>query len=397
MTTVARGVMTIAETQEQAERSVLGSAPQLRVLRSREIDLSGLPPLAAGRLPRHWVVVVEHEDPDIERTLPQHDDPEDHSERETRLLYLKMATDPDLLTTGVIEELPCPACSSQIRFELPSPRETRYPLNRQCSKCRAHIRKHANDAAWIEVRHERRAQRQCTFCAAPADSREHVVPAWISKRFGITEFLSADDAFIVGGTRPKHPISFASYRARVICGPCNSHFKTLEDAVIPLLVPMGRGMTLSLNEESQELLALWAAKTALSLMAARPEGHNLRLHTHGQAVRLGQIPAGTWIAYMSWHGGPIISTAYGGAVRPALPRSESEIYGVILTFADVGFYVISFLDGVPSGADIGGAPQPLRQCWPVQRRYLSWPPPTVDNRILPALLSFTPLHRKPGD
>lgn len=391
---MARGVMTIGETQDAAERTIVDSAPQVRVLRSREIDLSGLPPLQSGPLPRHWVVVVEHEDPEVEATLPQHEDPEGHCERETRLLYLKLAIDPDLLTSGVIEELPCPACASRVRFELPAPRETRYPLNRQCSDCLAHLRKDQPDARWVEVEHEHTPYPRCVFCAAPANSREHVVPAWISKRFGITEMLSAQDAFIVGGTRPSQPISFASYRARVMCEECNRHFKRLEDAVIPLLVPMGRGVLLSLNRDSQRLLARWASKTALALMAARPDEDNRQLQVQGRTIRQGEVPPDTWVAYMSWHGGPIISTGYGGAAPRGLGGPATEMYGVILTFARVGFYVVSFLDGLPSHASVGGAPGPLRQFWPMRRPYLDWPPPTVDNRTLPALLGFAPLQRR---
>lgn len=386
--------MTIAETQDEAERSVVDSATELRVLRSREIDLSGLPHLQIGTLPKHWVVVVEHEDPVVEATLAQHIDPENHCERETRLLYLKMATDPDLLATGVTEQLPCPACSSRIRLELPAPRETRYPLNRQCPDCQAHLRKDRASASWVDVEYEQTPYPRCVFCSAPANSREHLVPAWISKRFGITDLLSADDVFIVGGTRPTQPISFASHRARVMCDGCNRHFKHLEDAVIPLLVPMGRGLTLSLDRESQRLLTLWASKTALALMAADPDEDNQRLQAQGRAVRQGEVPADIWVAFLSWHGGPIISTAYGGAMpRKGLGRT-AEMYAVILTFAGVGFHVISFLDGLPSGATLGGALEPLRQCWPIRRPYLDWPPPTVDNRILPALLGFTPLQMR---
>lgn len=82
-----RGVLTVAETQKEAEQQVLAEAPGIQILRSREIDLSGLPPLRSGPLTEHWVVVVQHPDPDKEAKLPQHDDPEDHCERETRLLY----------------------------------------------------------------------------------------------------------------------------------------------------------------------------------------------------------------------------------------------------------------------------------------------------------------------
>ena len=63
--------MTIAETQDEAERNVVESATQLRVLRSREIDLSGLPP------------EITHGDPDdaVELLLE-----ESHTDRQSTLL-----------------------------------------------------------------------------------------------------------------------------------------------------------------------------------------------------------------------------------------------------------------------------------------------------------------------
>ena len=79
-----RGVLTVADTREEAEQQIRAEAPEVEILRSREIDLGGLPPLVSGPLPKHWVVVVQHPDPDEEAKLPQHDDPEDHCERETR-------------------------------------------------------------------------------------------------------------------------------------------------------------------------------------------------------------------------------------------------------------------------------------------------------------------------
>jgi hypothetical protein len=115
-----RGVMAIAETRDEAERQVFGAAIQVRILRSREIDMGGLPPLQ-GPLRRHWVVVVEHPDPDEEAKLPQHEDPETHCERETRLMYLKLAVDPMLLVTGSVEQFACPACAASIEIKLPPP------------------------------------------------------------------------------------------------------------------------------------------------------------------------------------------------------------------------------------------------------------------------------------
>jgi hypothetical protein len=55
----------------------------------------------------------------------------------------------------------------------------------------------------------------CIFCGAPADSKEHVIPGWISKRLGIKTFLTQTGC---GGrvVRQKRPISFASHRKRIL-------------------------------------------------------------------------------------------------------------------------------------------------------------------------------------
>lgn len=89
-----RGVHAIGETQEQAERQVLNESSRVRVLRSREIDLSDFTSREGLITERHWAVVVEHEDPNEEARLPQHDDPEARCERETRELYAALGEQP---------------------------------------------------------------------------------------------------------------------------------------------------------------------------------------------------------------------------------------------------------------------------------------------------------------
>ncbi len=117
---MARGVMAVAETQGEAEDQVLDGHPQIRVLRSREINLDGLP---GKPLPKHWAVVVEHCDPEREAELPQHEDPEEEAERSARQTYLAMSMHPEMLISGSIEQFACPACGKEIRIELPAPRE----------------------------------------------------------------------------------------------------------------------------------------------------------------------------------------------------------------------------------------------------------------------------------
>jgi hypothetical protein len=135
--------MAVADSQEAAERQVVDEAPQMRVLRSREIDLSDFP-----SRPKHWCVVVEHIDPDEEAKLPQHDDPESHCEREARELYAHLFDNPASLVTTVIEEFDCPACHQKVRLELPPPHEAADQETARCPRCRAELTRARGELVW---------------------------------------------------------------------------------------------------------------------------------------------------------------------------------------------------------------------------------------------------------
>jgi len=385
-----RGVLTVADTQEEAEQQVLAEAPRIQILRSREIDFAGLPPLRAGPLAKHWVVVVQHPDPEEEARLRQDDDPEDQCERQIRLLYLRMTVDPDVLVSGVIERFPCPACGEPIHLKLPAPRERRARTGAACPSCRTPLARQHGDSVWEVARRNLQREPTCVFCDAKADSYEHVIPAWISRRLGIKTFLSADETFVSDeAIRRRQPISFANYRARVFCSGCNRHFKDLEDAVIPLLVPMARGRTLSLDETSQGQLALWAHKTAIALCAAAPDTRYFVPDQHLTAVRTAGLPGDHCrIDFFSWRGGPVLGTAQAELVREGDPAQPVQGYMAFLAFAQIGFRLIGF-EGPPSANHPGGsALSELLQLWPPNRRLVTWPPPPTDNRIVPALFRW---------
>jgi hypothetical protein len=389
---MARGLFALGETQEDAERRVRDAVPQMRILRSRRISLAGLPPLpTSGPLENPWVVVVEHTDPAEEAKLPQDEDPEGEVERSTRELYLNLATDPQALVTGVHEGFDCPACSARIEVHLPPPRQIRFEDHTRCPECDALLVRPKGRLTWEAPQLRRKPVPVCAFCGDKADSMEHAIPAWISKRLGIKEELSAEDAFIAGGARRrKQPISFGSHRAPVMCKPCNTHFKDLEDRVIPLLVPMAKGNTLALGSESQALLALWANKTAIALLAA--EDASAVPVAHGCTVRNeGRVADETWVAFFPWRGGPLLSTSTGSvAIRGA---GDRDCYAVLLGFRAVALYVIGFDEALPSGVALAGDPSPLRQFWPPQHEMIEWPPaPAADNTILPGLFGFVPLR-----
>ena len=389
---MARGVLALGETQDEAERQVREAAPHMRIVRSRRISLAGLPPLlGSGPLETPWVVVVENTDPAEDAKLPQDEDPAGDVERSTRELYLNLATDPQALVTGVREGFDCPACSARIEVHLPPPREIRFENRARCPECSALVVRPKGRLTWEAPQLMGKPPPVCAFCGDKANSREYAIPAWISKRLGIKDELSAEDAFIAGGARRhKQPISFASHRAPVMCRPCNKHFKHLEDSVIPMLVPMAKRKTLALATESQALLALWANKTAIALLAA--EDASAVPLAHGRTIRNeARVAEDTWVTFFPWRGAPLLSTSTASVAMAA--SGDRDCYAVLLAFAAVAFYVIGFAEALPRGIVLAGDPPPLRQFWPPRHRMIEWPPaPPADNTILPGLLGFIPLR-----
>ena len=216
---------------------------------------------------------------------------------------------------------------------------------------------------------------RCVWCGARANSREHAIPAWMSKKLGIKSMMSG---WTIGLPPLRHLISFASYRHRIFCKPCNTHFKHLEDEVIPLLVPMAQGRTLILGTDSQALLALWAAKTAMALLASKDELRDLVPPDHRQSVRhASQPPADCWIGYFSWRGREVVTGGEGTIDDDREPPSQYRLYGETFTFGTIGFKVTGVIDPLPSQYVLGLDEPYVRQFWPPVPSMITWPPEVV--------------------
>jgi hypothetical protein len=385
---VARGVFVTGATKEDAEQHVRAAAPQLRILRSRPISLAGLPPLPTrGPLEHPWVVVVEHEDPAEEPKLPQDDDPEADVERSVRELYLNLATDPEALVTGVREGFDCPACGTPIDVELPPPRDVRFENHTTCPVCEVFLVRPKDELQWRVAGRRADLTPECAFCDARGDSHEHVIPEWLSKRLGITAEIPAEIAFrIPARRRRKQAISFGGYRAPVMCAPCNEHFGRLEETVIPLLEPMAKGRRIVLGQESQQLLALWANKTAVALLAAEDSATVPK--AHGTTIREeARVADGTWIGFFPWRDDPVLATSADSSLNS--PSGALDTYGALLAFGAVGFCVFGIKAAPAVPRVLVGEPPPLRQFWPPRHRMLEWPPgPPANSAFIAGLRRF---------
>lgn len=392
---MARGVSATGATREEAEAQVEAAKHQVRITKCREIDLSGLPPLASGPLPRHWVVVVEDLTAELAAQRPQQEDPEGECERDTRQLYLTMATDPELLSSGSVEIFPCPECGEDVRLELPPRREKSHPLHTNCGSCRVHLELIDGGRRWAPGSPGPKRDRRCIFCGATANSQEHVIPRWISKRLGIRDMISMEGSIQPGSRPRRQPISFASYRAPIFCAECNAHFKHLEDAVIPILVPMARGLVLTFGAEERALLARWCLKTAMALLSAEPGDQDKVPLDHRRALREeDRIVADTWIGIFRWQGEPVILTGDGITRNQKNPDLVRGTYSAMLAFRGFGFYVTAFNEPIGPDASLSGDWAPMICIWPPRGGLTQWPPPVTDNRVLPRnlLAGWSPLQ-----
>lgn len=237
----------------------------------------------------------------------------------------------------------------------------------------------------------------CIFCGDRANSREHAVPAWISRRLGIRDFLSTQGAVIHNVMPRKQPISFASHRARIFCSSCNTHFKHLEDAVIPLIVPLARRGVVSLGSDHQHLLAVWAAKTALALLpTTAPELREVVPLDHRRSIRMdGRPPPEMWIGFFEWIGDPLIAGGIG--VAEASPEITHDMYLSVLAFAGIGFVVSGFRDPLGPNDRLDGDKPSLVRFWPPRAGLIHWPPlgPALrPGDDVATLLNTAPLRRR---
>lgn len=124
-------------------------------------------------------------------------------------------------------------------------------------------------------------KRACLFCGAPCNSREHVIPEWLSKTMEIRDFAFQPAHFTEGkGLELRPQIKCEHFRTRQVCKKCNSGWMSdLEGwakAKIGSTVAPGFSLNamnqLLLSEGELELMIRWLLKTAIIFELASPRG-----------------------------------------------------------------------------------------------------------------------------
>jgi hypothetical protein len=213
----------------------------------------------------------------------------------------------------------------------------------------------------------------------------------MSKRLGIRVKMRRTS---FGLPQSKHLISFASYRKRIFCKPCNAHFGHLEEAAIPPVEAMAKGEARNLSEDDKLTLSLWATKTGMALLAAE-NLTDIIPQAHRDAVRhTGQPPDASWVGYFPWSGHPNVWGADNGMSTNGPEEAlRGHTYSVVFTFGQLAFMFVGFRDPIPAGFVIGSGHYPIHQLWPPQPGVLHWPPaePPAELTDIPNIVHFAPL------
>jgi hypothetical protein len=124
-------------------------------------------------------------------------------------------------------------------------------------------------------------KRHCIFCLAPANSREHAIPEWLSKQMGIRELGFHPGHFSEKEGLKLRPLIKCEYlKTKQVCKGCNNGWMSELEAwaqahfgkfVGPDLRPDQFGEIESIRSESKQLIR-WLLKTAIILEHALPRG-----------------------------------------------------------------------------------------------------------------------------
>jgi hypothetical protein len=192
---------------------------------------------------------------------------------------------------------------------------------------------------------EKTPQRTCVFCGDPANSREHVIPEWLSKRMAIRD-LSFQPAHYsnVEGYEVRPPIKCATLKTRQVCKGCNNGWMSSLESwaqsrfgqyVEPHCAFDDLIDLKAIRAEANDLIR-WMLKTAIMVELALPRGTMEKVvPSLYPVVRGTQTPSNfhIWASYIHaprfdlqlLRGFPVWN---GGVLEPYQMHNESMNFGL---------------------------------------------------------------------
>ncbi len=189
--------------------------------------------------------------------------------------------------------------------------------------------------------------RKCLFCDQIADSREHVIPEWLSKRMGIRD-LGFHPAHYseTGGLELRPLIKCEHLTTKQVCGNCNSGWTSgleawAQNRLGPYVEPAkefdGFVGLQSMPDESQ-MIVRWLLKTAIIVERALPMADTAKVAPALYPVAKGTHPPThfwAWAAYIvepafELHLLPGFPVWNGGVLQPFQVHAESMNFALQL-------------------------------------------------------------------
>ena|ERR1700694_2263500 len=189
--------------------------------------------------------------------------------------------------------------------------------------------------------------RRCLFCGGRANSREHAIPEWLSKRMGIRELgfqpghFSEDE-----GLKLRPLIKCEHLKTKQVCNACNNGWMSELEAwaqkhfgacVEPNFQPERLIQLESTRSEAKQLIR-WLLKTAIIIEHAFPQGEMTKVvPSLFQVARGSEEPTDfhVWAAYIYEPGFKLhvlrgFSVWNGGVLQPYQVHAKSMNFGIQL-------------------------------------------------------------------
>lgn len=255
----------------------------------------------------------------------------------------------------------------------------------------------------VGVDSEPRERVVCVFCGGSKLTREHVLPAWMSKYFAdlsgyvASGWIGADESDgasfpalgslsspVVGNTERRVGAAGAfSLTVGRVCRTCNNGWMAdLEADVEPILGPMFGGDPQLLVGRRAERLATWAVKTVL--VATLSWAADLPVDPFHELYR-DQHPSQSTTVWSGYRSDFLIRQDYGPLQSvSARPSGFPDGYHASLILGHVVLGVVSYFAGSPPRNAVM-SPTYEVAIWPNEARATTrtWPPPQplTDERL----------------
>jgi hypothetical protein len=233
------------------------------------------------------------------------------------------------------------------------------------------------------------SSRTCIYCGAPATSKEHAIPKWIPRYFGLQREVMEHTR--ARGIPRIASVRFDDYAGRFYCRDCHTRVnRTIENPAIPVLkrlFPLGAG---TLQPEEQQLLAAWGAKTAYAVWGRMQKRRGVAVAHRRQLIKSGSPHRHVYVSYSRCTGDRIRVIFARTEIKSAQDGATTWVYDCVLALGNVAIKVWGPAE--PARNTKYKTPTSLAaRVWPPDVEIGRWPPGRVlDDDGVTELWDFDP-------